>query len=58
MFAGQTVIFLPHVSKGVGGEEKLFRWPTIILLGKMYSEVFRDLFLHFTHTKCMICMVK
>jgi hypothetical protein len=24
MFAGQTVTFLPHVSEGVGGEEKLF----------------------------------
>jgi hypothetical protein len=24
MFAGQTVIFLPRVSNGVGGEKKLF----------------------------------
>jgi hypothetical protein len=37
MFAGQTVTFVPNVSKGVGGEEKLFRQP-IILLGITYSQ--------------------
>jgi hypothetical protein len=34
MFAGQTVTFIPRVSKGVGGEEKLL---SIILLGKTYN---------------------
>jgi hypothetical protein len=29
MFAGQTVTYLPHVSKGVGGEENLFLLPII-----------------------------
>jgi hypothetical protein len=33
MFAGQTVTFLPSVSKGAGIEENLFRLP-VIFVGK------------------------
>jgi hypothetical protein len=38
MFAGQTVTFLPRVSKGAGGEEKLFLRP-IIILGTTYDVI-------------------
>jgi hypothetical protein len=48
MFAGQTVTFLPCVSKGVGGEENLFS-PPIILSGTGYSPEPNNT-LHFTFT--------